>query len=259
MFKTTFIAAVSLIALGASPVLAGSMAALSGDNMISIVDIESRASKATIAVTGVDGRILGIDLRPSDGMLYALFADGTVATIDAMSGKATKVETLQTVPSAAGMVTADFNPVADAFRIMSSDGTNLRTKIVKGAVTTDKPHAFAADDMNKDAKPMIVAGAYSNSMKGAEKTALYTIDAATGVFATQNPPNDGIQKSIGKLGLDVSKGVAFDIVSDGKGGNTGYLVAGKTLHTVDISNGKTSAAGEISGIDGMVRDIAIMQ
>jgi hypothetical protein len=234
------------------------MVALTGDNMLSLVDVESRIAKAPVAVTGVDGRILGIDWRPSDGMLYALYADGTVATVDAMSGKATKLETLQAIPPASSTVTADFNPVADAFRIMGSDGTNLRTKIAKGAVTTDKPHAFAADDMNKDAKPMIVAGAYSNSMKGAEKTALYTIDATTGVFATQNPPNDGIQKSIGKLGIDVSKGAAFDIMSDGKGGNTGYLVAGSMLYNVDIATGAATASGALSGIDGMVRDIALM-
>jgi hypothetical protein len=258
MTRTILMAAAAMIAMGSVEGQAATIAALVGDNGIALIDGDSRAAKSMVKVSGVDGKLLGIDWRPSDGMLYGLFADGAVATIDAMSGKATKIETLKSVPPGGATVTADFNPVADAFRIMGSDGTNLRTKIVGGAVATDKPHAFAADDMHKDTMPMVVAGAYSNAMKGAEKTGLYTIEARNGVLAVQNPPNDGTQKSIGKLGVDVSGGAAFDILSDGKGGNTAYLAAGGKLYTVDIMTGKAMEAGAITGVDGMIRDIAIL-
>jgi hypothetical protein len=258
MTRTLLMATAALLAISTGQSQAATIAALVGDNSIALIDADSRTAKGMAAVSGVEGKLLGIDWRPSDGMLYGLFADGTVATIDAMNGKATKIETLKAVPPAGATVTADFNPVADAFRIMGSDGTNLRTKIAGGAVATDKPHVFADDDMHKGAMPMIVAGAYSNAMKGAEKTALYTIEAKNGVLAVQNPPNDGVQKSIGKLGVDVSAGAAFDIVSDGKGGNAAYLAAGGKLYSVDIMSGAAKEWGAITGVDGMIRDIAIL-
>ena len=39
-----------------------------------------RAKKAvkTVKVTGVSGRLLGIDVRPADGMLYAVVSDGSI-------------------------------------------------------------------------------------------------------------------------------------------------------------------------------------
>jgi Domain of unknown function (DUF4394) len=261
MIKSVLFAGAAVLCLGAQAqayAQAANIIALSGDNSLAVIDSSTGKAGAAMAISGVDGRVLGIDVRPSDGMLYGLFADGTVATIDPMTAKATKVETLKSAPAAGTSVTADFNPVADALRIMASDGSNMRTKIVGGAVATDKPHNFAGTDMNAGAKPMIIAGAYSNAMKGAEKTALYTIDGTLGVFATQNPPNDGTQTSIGKLGVDVSKGAAFDIVSDASGANTGWLVANGKLHMVDIKTGKATETGMISGIDSAVRDIAVL-
>jgi hypothetical protein len=111
--------------------------------------------------------------------------------------------------------------------------------------------------MMKDAMPMIVAGAYTNSMKGADKTALYTIDGKAGAFAVQMPPNEGTQKTIGKLGVELGDTVAFDIRPDGKGGNEAWLLTGARLYAVDIATGKATAAGMIKGLNGKVRDMAI--
>ncbi|ODN71781.1 hypothetical protein A6302_00924 [Methylobrevis pamukkalensis] len=128
-----------------------------------MVDTDAKKVTGTTFVSGVEGRLLGIDVRPADGMLYGLFADGTVATIDPMTGVATKVDMLKMVPPADAVVTVDFNPAADALRVMGSDGTNLRTKITGGAVTEDGRHAFAEGDMHAGETAMIIAGAYTNS------------------------------------------------------------------------------------------------
>jgi hypothetical protein len=50
--------------------------------------------------------------------------------------------------------------------------------------------------------------------------------------------------------------MAFDILSDGLGGNAGWLLAGGTLHQVDLATGKATAAGKIDGVSGTITDIA---
>ena len=105
---------------------------------------------------------------------------------------------------------------------------------------------------------MVTAGAYSNSFAGTKETALYDIDAANGAFVRQAPPSDGILNTLGKLGTKVNGDVAFDILADGKGGNTGWLLMGGTLYTVDIASGATRSVGKIGGLTGKVSDIAVL-
>jgi hypothetical protein len=73
----------------------------------------------------------------------------------------------------------------------------------------------------------------------------------------QAPPNDGILNAVGKLGVALSGPVAFDIVSDGMGNNTAWLVAGGMLHKVDLANGKATMTGTLSGISGTITDMAV--
>src|SRR3712207_4077884 len=110
------------------------------------------------------------------------------------------------------MATVDFNPAADRLRIIGSDGTNLRINVDDGKVTKDGALKFADTDMHKGEKPNIVAGAYTNSYKGAKETTLYDIDGTIGGLIRQAPPNDGVLNAVGKIGMKVEK-AAFDIVS----------------------------------------------
>ena len=258
MKRFASVAALAAIAFGAGTAEAANVVALISNDTLAWVDTASGTVKGQNFVTGVDGRLLGIDVRTSDGQLYGLFEDGTVATIDPASGVATRVETLKTVPAAGTHVTVDFNPVADAMRIMASDGTNLRTKITGGAVAQDKPHAFASDDMHASETPAIIAGAYTNSYKGTEKTALYNIDGTIAGLIRQDPPNDGTLKAVGKLGVPLTQTVGFDIRSDGNGGNEAWLMSGNRLYSVSLENGKATEVGTIDGVTGTVRDIAIL-
>ncbi|HEV7251802.1 MAG TPA: DUF4394 domain-containing protein [Mesorhizobium sp.] len=257
MKTIAFTAAISSLALGAPSAYAASIVALTGDNSLVMLDTAQGTASSPTAVTGVEGRLLGIDVRPADGMLYGLFADGTIATIDPASGAATKVDTLQMAPKGDN-ITVDFNPAADALRIMSADGTNLRTKITGGAVTEDGKHAFASGDMHEGETPNIVAGAYTNSYAGTEQTALYNIDATIDALVQQAPPNDGTLKAIGKLGVDVDGNVGFDVQSDGQGGNEAWLMSGNKLYSVDLESGAAAEAATIEGVDGGVRDIAVL-
>jgi hypothetical protein len=257
MKRFASIAAFAALTLGAGTAEAANVVALISNDTLAWVDTESGTVTGKTYVTGVGGRLLGIDVRPSDGKLYGLFEDGTVATIDP-SGNATRIETLKMVPAAGTHVTVDFNPVADAMRVMASDGTNLRTKIAGGAVAEDKPHAFASDDMHASETPAIIAGAYTNSYKGTEKTALYNIDSTIAGLIRQDPPNDGTLKAVGKLGFALEKSIGFDILADGNGGNEAWLMSGATLYSVDLETGKATAVGTVGNIGGAVRDIAIL-
>jgi hypothetical protein len=250
------LAAVAAFAFSASAAQADTIVALSGDNSLAVIDAKSGKVTGNTKISGL-GSVLGIDVRPSDGQLYGLASDGTVATIDPKTGRATPKSKLDTMPPAGAKVTVDFNPVADRMRIIGSDGTNLRANVDDGKVTKDQPLKFPDGDAANGKTPMVVAGGYTNSMKGAKETTLYDIDGKMGGLVRQAPPNDGILNSIGMLGVD-AKSVSFDIMTDSAGANTGMLLVGKKLYSVDLASGKTASAKEISGLPGQVNDIAIL-
>ena len=252
--KRVLFAAISATALMAGTAQAQMATALVGPDMLVTFDTKTGKQVKSAKITGMPSAVVGIDVRPADGMLYALGQDGTVATVDHTSGKATvKAKLDQTVPT--GQVSVDFNPVADRMRVLGADGTSLRANVDDGKTTVDGKLNFKADDAHAGKTPKIVAGAYSNSVKGTKETALYDIDV-TGAYVKQAPPNDGTLNSLGTIGMKAEM-VAFDILSNGAE-NWGFLVSGKTLYKVDIANGKTAKATELEGLNGKpVRDIAL--
>ena len=153
-------------------------------------------------------------------------------------------------------MTVDFNPAADRLRVIGADGANLRVNVDDGKVIKDGDLKFAEADMHKGKKPNVVAGAYTNSIKGAKDTTLVDIDASIGAVFKQTPPNEGVLVSVGELGL-MPKHVAFDI-EPGPGGGTGWLVSDGTLYKVDLNTGRATSAGKIESVAGDVRDIAVL-
>src|SRR3989442_5275545 len=211
------------------------------------------ASKADIKGAAM---IIGIDVRPNDGMLYGVAGDGSIVTIDPKSGQATAKSKLSEMLKPGVTATVDFNPVADRLRVMGSDGTSLRVNVDDGKAMVDGSHKYKDDDANAGKAAKVVAGAYTNSWKGAKATTLYNIDAATGVLVTQAPPNDGVLNTVGSLGMTVSGPVAFNIVSTGEDKNDGWLVAGGARYSVDLKTGKAAMVGKIEGLSGNLVDIA---
>jgi DNA-binding beta-propeller fold protein YncE len=256
MTHRTLFAALLGAAAFAGAAQAQTAAVLVGDAKIALVDVAAKKVSKTMDVTGA-GSIVGIDVRPADGMLYAVSADGTVSTIDPTSGKATKKSMLETMVPKGSRVTVDFNPVADRLRVIGADGTNLRANVDDGKVVKDGALKFAESDMHKGEKPNVVAGAYVNSVKGAKETTLYDIDATIGGLLKQAPPNDGVLGAVGKLGV-MSDAYAFDISPEAGGGNKGWLMVGDTLYGVDLASGKATSMGKIAGLSAPARDIAIM-
>jgi hypothetical protein len=183
------------------------------------------------AITGLNAGegILGIDIRPADGDLYALTDGGKIVTLDVATGAATLVSTLSADASdmtapftalAAGAAGMGFNPVPDRLRVVSREGQNLRINVDTGATTTDA--SMSPESMS------IGAVAYTNAYAGATSTTLYALDTsgsltriggapATGGACPDdtNNPNCGNVSMVGPLGVtDVSDVNGFDIDGD---------------------------------------------
>jgi hypothetical protein len=251
-------AALTLALAAPSAAATRSAIGLTADSHLVVVDLDQRRAGARIAIVGVGGRVIGIDVRPADGKLYAVADDQGIYTLDVASGRATRVSTLSKPFPKGVRTTVDFNPVADRLRLMGADGTNFRVNVDTGEVAVDGALKYDAAAGKGEAKPRIVAGGYTNAAPGAKTTALYTVDAAAGVVALQAPPNDGVQQIKFALGAPMGDDVAFDVMTDEKGAAWGVLVAGRALYRVDLAAGTVARVGEIEGLDGGIIDIAVL-
>ncbi len=257
-FKAASLAALICASLAcASAAQAASLAVLTGERDLAMLDTSGLKVGAAKTITGIQAPLAGIDVRPADGMLYGVTVDGQVVTIDTKTGVATPRVKLDTMIKAGTAVTVDFNPVADRMRIIGADGTSLRANVDDGKVITDGALKYADADANKGKTPMVTAGAYSNSVKGTKETALYDLDTALGALLRQAPPNDGILNTLGMTGLK-GDAVAFDIETNAAGVNTGWAIAADGLFQVDIATGKTTPMGKLTGLKGKVRDVAVL-
>lgn len=253
---TSVIAAGATLGIAATAQAGMAIGLVDGETLVMFDTMKPTVAK-TMRVTGI-GPLLGIDVRPSNGMLYGVAKDGTVVTIDPASGAATTVSKLDKMPPAASTAIVDFNPAADKLRFMGLDGTNLRADVDSGKVTTDGTLAFRSEDMHAGETPAIAAAAYTNSYGKPSKTAMYDIDTTIVALIQQVSPNDGTLAAVGKLGVDKAATYAFDIQTNAQGRNTAWLVGGDMLYTVDLETGKATGVGVITGLPGALTDIAVM-
>ena len=258
MFRTAKTLAGALIAsslIAPSAQAAGWIVGLLDGKSIVTIDPASRKVASKVDIKGA-AAIIGIDVRPADGMLYGVASDGSIVTIDVKSGQATMKSKLSEMLKPGVAASVDFNPVADRLRLMGSDGTSLRVNVDDGKATVDGSHKYKDGDANAGKTPRVVAGAYTNSWKGTQSTTLYNIDAATGALVTQAPPNDGVLNTVGSLGMALNGPVAFNIVASQPDKNDAWLAAGGSLYWVDLKTGKATMAGKIQGLSGNLTDIA---
>ena len=239
------------------------LSAANAASIVALVDgktlvwVDPAAKKAT-GKADIKGatNIVGIDVRPADGMLYAVSADGGIYTVDAKTGAATMKSKLSETLKSGVTVTVDFNPVADRLRVITSDGTSLRVNVDDGKATVDGSLKYKDGDMMAGKPAKVIAGAYSNSMNPKPTaTTLYDIDEA-GNLLTQVPPNDGTLNTVGSLGVTISGPIAFNIVASAGDKNDAWLMVGDALYSVDLKTGKATSAGKVTGVSGKITDIA---
>jgi Domain of unknown function (DUF4394) len=272
----------AIIAAPASAHTDPTIYALSTSNRLLAVSADDPGDVlANVRVSGLRAgeSLIGIDIRPLDGKLWAVGRLGTSArmyTIDPTSGLATLVAPLVTPGTTTPLALQgsefgfDFNPAADALRIVSNTGQNLRAlpsaRLVMGVQRSvgDTFTDGTLNDAGLTATGVTGAAYINNDNDPATGTTLFDIDSSRGRLVIQNPPNDGTLTVVGAVGSPTTELVGFDIRTvDGmnvafvsltdRGGN-GTTQA--RLMMVDLASGATTDLGKIGGPKA-VRDIAV--
>jgi hypothetical protein len=228
--------------------------------------------------------IVGFDRRPADGRLYAVTRRRTGAarlyTIDPGSGWATLIAPLVNAPGTAapgtpvflagGEFGVDFNPAADALRIVSDAGQNLRVipspRTLPTGVALATGDTFTDGSLNRDGAPAIgiTGAAYANNDNDpATGTTLYDIDAVRDELVVQNPPNNGTLVFQARLSQRTGPLVGFDIrtadmVDTAYASLTERRYGDRTsrLVRVDLMTGRITDLGQV-GTNRPLRDIAL--
>jgi hypothetical protein len=210
--------------------------------------------------------LIGIDFRVQDGQLYGVGNAGGVYRINSNTGAATLVNNL-TVALDGTSFGVDFNPAADRLRIISNTGQNLRHNVNPGGTTiNDGTLTYTAPPASPIPATGVTGAAYTNNdLDASTATTLFDIDSTLDQVAIQSPANNGILAATGKLGVDTSDVVAFDIFTTLQGGiavnNEGYAVLNSAdgssrLYAVSLLTGRATFIGGF-GMGTQIVDIAI--
>jgi hypothetical protein len=216
---------------------------------------------ASVAITGLQAgeTLLGIDRRPSNGLLYGLGSTNRIYTINTTTGVATSVGASPFAPALTGTAFGfDFNPVPDRIRVVSTDTTDFRLNPNDGTLAgTDTPLAYAGGDSGAGITPRVVGSAYTNNFNGTSVTTLFGIDSNRDVLVMQGgpngtpSPNGGVLTTIGTgLGFNTSDLVGFDISGISSVAYAALTAPGgnfSQLFTINLTTGSATLVGTIGG------------
>ena len=224
---------------------------------------EARSIGFVSNLSGGDTRLIGIDFRVQNGLLYGVGDKGGVYVIDTSNAVATLVNRLSVALDGSASYGVDFNPAADRLRITSSLGQNLRHNVNAGGGTV----VDGTLNYTPGVTALGIAGsAYTNNDLNADTaTTLYALDSTLNQIALQSPPNAGTLAATGKLTVDATDVAGFDIYSKIRDGVTVEVQAlasikaadgSMHLYSVRLPTGKAISRGSF-GAQLMVTDIAI--
>ncbi len=210
------------------------------------------ADSDTITGLQVGEQIVGIDVRPATGQLYALglVDDGAtrtarIYTLDPITGAATQVggtpwTTAYPDNEFGGF---NFNPNVDLIRVISREGPNFRVSPVTGALV--------GTDTNTSETGMNGVS-YTNNDGFLPTTTLFAMDfdddelATIGGLNGTPSPNGGQVITVGSTGVTAIDSYAIEITSSG-GVATAFATEDGNLHTVNLGTGALTLVGAIGG------------
>jgi hypothetical protein len=229
-----------------------------------LVRIRAAASQEIVdvaLVTGLDAgaRLVGIDVRPSTGELFAVGISGSGTTavahlyaVERATGVATKIGATDASLTAGGRWGLDFNPTVDRIRLVNDVSENARLNPNNGA----RADGVGDIDLNPPSGE-VIAVAYDRNVTGGGPTGttLYAIRRTTSELVTvggvnQTPsPNTGALMAVGALGvvLSATADAGFDVH-----GTPGTAYAALTsgteqtsLYTIDLGTAAATPLGPI--------------
>ncbi len=223
-------------------------------------------------ITGLigDRRVVGIDYRVQDGLLYGVGDQGGVYSLDDATGVATRVSQL-TVALRGSSFGIDFDPAADRLRIVSDTGQNLRHNLddPNGA-----PAAGATADDGALTDPAVLpataratalgvtgVGYTDNDLDAATGATLFDVDTVADRISLQSPADAGSLTPTGRLGVDAGPDGGFDVYfSPERGTNQAFAaleVGGlRALYRVDVLTGQAVTLGDFAAANRVV-DLAL--
>ena len=217
-------------------------------------------------LTDGDTKLVGIDYRVQDGALYGVGNAGGVYRVDERTATVTRLSNPALPLDGSPRYGVDFNPAANALRVISEQGQNLRLPFATegAAAITDtpltRPVVPATNPATSEPALGLTGAAYTNNdLDLTTATTLFDIDTVRNQVTLQSPANSGLTAATGDLGVDAAPGTGFDIYSRLAGGKTvellPYAVSGGVLYDVDLLTGAASAVGTLG--DKTIADLAI--
>lgn len=266
MHRTIRAGALSVLAVAgfvAAPAAAQAAEALYGvtqDNRLVRFDSDGPGDVTEVApIGGLAGgeNVVGIDVRPATDQLYAVTSGNRILQVNPTTA-ATRI--FSPTPALAGtLFGVDFNPEADALRIVSDAEQNLRIRFSPPGQFTDAPLQYAAGDPGAGTNPTVTASAYTNNTPDAPDTVLFGIDVARDTLVRQEPPNAGTLTTVGGLGFDAANAVGFDVAAAGGIAYAAIQRQGSDaveLFRIDLTNGRATAATAAPTIGSDLRAMA---
>jgi hypothetical protein len=216
--------------------------------------------------TGGDTRLVGVDIRPKNGVLYGVGDHGGIYTVPNLPGSDSMMHLTYvgrlTVALSGTSFGVDFNPAVDRLRVISDNGQNLRHDVDGNSTIKDMPLT-----LNGAPATGVTAAAYTNNDNNADTvTTLFDIDTTNDQVAIQAPANNGTLNPTGKLGVAAGTNAGADIFADLSAGKTVSNTAFATLlpsggrqsfYMFDPLTGTATLVGAFPSI-APVTDIAIM-
>lgn len=248
-FKTkaaSLAVAVAATLFSAVPAYAIPILGLTDTNSIFTFDSAAPASQsAFVSVTGLAAgeNLVGIDRRPTTGVLYAVSNQGRVFSI-ATNGTATLIGTVPGIASGT-VIGIDFNPEADrqnaaSLRVITSSGQNGAFNVGAAVPSYTAQTAIQAN---------LTSIAYSNNdVDAGTATALYFIDSNSNELkvANTNFASPTIT-TVGGLGFNVGNIGGFDIF----GASTAFAAlqtgnGASSFYSINLGTGFASLIGSFN-------------
>ena len=257
--------AMAALALSAGGAHAVPLVGLTTLNGLARFDTANVAVSTTVAITGLAAgdRFVGIDLRPSNNLIYGITLSNQIYTVNEFTGAATFVAALSSpIINSEFRYGIDFNPVADfggaaSLRLVSDRGGNFAINVADGTVGN------AANTIENG----FTGVAYTNSMAGGgapASTALYYINSlgstlsvatsafnaptittvgALGIFLCRPPSADGCGFT-SPVGFEIaSNGVAYGAFNFFDNNNS----LNARIYTVNLATGAATSIGMFNG------------
>ncbi|ONF62183.1 DUF4394 domain-containing protein [Amycolatopsis keratiniphila] len=209
-------------------------------------------------------RLIGIDFRVQNGLLYGVGEKGCIYTIKfppaAPDVVVTKVSQLS-VPLYGKDFGVDFNPAADRLRVISDYGQNLRHNLADHVTIEDT--ILTTPPAGGPTRGVTAAAYTNNDLNPDTATTLFDIGTLTDQVLVQAPANNGFLSPTGALGVDTGPAAGFDIYSDLTNGKTTSVSAFAVLNPASgpssfySVNLLTGAAAKVGDFPLPIADVAV--